>query len=687
MRWKKNSNYVIETPIEVDSVPRIQEFVGREEEISILQRRKLSAIAITGVGGQGKTGLASELLKRYTRVENPTYDYGVWVDCRELPDSLHFKLIETLDRLTRGVESIALYRDEKMEDTVKRFIKHLTSNKILIVFDNIDAYVKADTEGPVEELKPLFEALCNNAHSSLAIFTCRPPLIHSSGSFHHFQLSGLTKYDAVDFFRKRGVQLSGDNAEHYCVEIVSLTKGHPWWLGLIAGQVNTKQDSLKRCVNKFSVGGVTSIGPIYEYFKDIWSQLNKERQNILRYLVEAHRPLTEDEIGIVVHDNGPDKLKKELRRLSRLGLVEPHESISTDGQFITYQVHPLIREFVHESYSTSAQERCVQRVLYVFLPKRVIDFLFKTDIEVDDSIVMSPAALMDSIETCLSSRNAEKALNLLAKYNELLYNSGYHHKYQSLACRVLDSIHWESHGLITKHSEFLESIITHLCYKGEQYRSNYYLKKYESLVESGTLAYLNYLKLACGVAWNEGRNNECITICESHVELSTKLETTYGSAAVKHHYALALRDSGKVEQALTLFHEYYNSGYKSTTNEAIYKGNCARCYSKLNNYIEAESNIRDSLKLLIEKTSYFQITNIGYAYLWISEIMFDREKYRESKAFIMLVEKVWQEYAPGLIYRINETKNKFMSNIFWNEESLTDSEIKQIESKFIANDK
>lgn len=185
-------------------------------------------------------------------------------------------------------------------------------------------------------------------------------------------LSGLSRDEGVEFFKKRKIDLAGNNSEEYCSRIVDLTKGHPWWLGLIAGQVLSGQDTIKQFVDKQKKG--ESTVSIKNYFKDIWKQLNKEQQRVLRYLVEAPRPLSEGEICNDVVDFSFKRAKKELKRLQRLGLLEMHEGSSPEE--IIFQVHPLVREFVHESFSASLQRPYVIRVLYLFLPRAFIKPLF-----------------------------------------------------------------------------------------------------------------------------------------------------------------------------------------------------------------------------------------------------------------------------------------------------------------------
>lgn len=646
---------------EVDSVKRVPEWVGRESELSLIDSKRISVLAITGTGGQGKSALASEILRRNARGENSKYDAGIWIDCRELPDSLHFKIIQTLDSLSGGKESTALYRDEKLEDTVKRFSKYLVDYNLLLVFDNIDAYVKVDTEGPTSELEPFLNSFLNIEHGSLIILTCRPSFIHDSADFYNLKLSGLSLDDGIEFFKKRGVRFEKGNDENSCKKIIDLTNGHPYWLGLIAGQINSGRDTLKKLVEKFSRREVPERRRIQEYFKNIWDQLNKERQKLLRYLVEAHRPLTDHEISIL--DRGPHKVKQELRRLERLGLVEPHENVN---EITSYQVHPLIREFIHETFTPQAQEQFVQRVLYIFLPRGIVDILFTKNSDFNGFDSVSPSALLESLETCLNSRNTFKALTLIEEYRFKLQNGGFHHQYQSIACRILDTIDWEDSNILhrSKSISFIKNIMEQLVYMGEVTRYTYYLKKYESLIEPNTLAYLSYLILEVDIAWRTGEYTRSIQLSYKCEELIEKLDITYGIKSVKFTRALALRESGKVQEALELFNEIKLTD-DDEDDTATHLGNCARCYLKLKDYKKAKEYLTKSLRLLINDDAYISCTNVGYAYVWLAELMFEQQEYEDSKFFLLLGEKVWGEYAPGLLPNIMEIKKRYSTNEDW----------------------
>ena len=586
LEYKKKDQQIKDfKTVELDPIPLISEWVGRKVELSNLFEPKIKLAAITGVGGQGKTALASEFLRRNTRGNNAVFELGVWVDCRELPDSLHTKLLQLLSTLSDNKETIELYREEKYDDTLKRFLRYLKERKVLIVFDNIDAYVKPQSEGVTTEFKKIFDLILDNQHNSLIIVTCRPFLNDFRGSFRHILLKGLDPNEGVEFFNKRGIVLVDDNNEQYCKTLILLTKGHPLWLGLIAGQVLSEHDSLKNCVEKLNRGEETVA--IRDYFNSVWIQLSKHPQQLLRYLVEAPRPLIEEEICRIVENFSPKKTKQQIRRLERKGLLERHEG-SVIGS-VVYQVHPLIRQYVYETYSPDVQRKFVTRVLYLFLAKEMVNILFANTLALDKLSIseMVPKNLIDSIETCLNSRNEKQALELLERYRVFILTKGFYHQFYSLTCRALELINWEESKICQRNRgvDLLSNLIDLLVHFGEKERAFRYLQHYRSLIESNTISYLKYLGIASSTYWTSGDFNKALLYVDEYKSLVQKFEV---DSNIEHTQALVLRDLGRVNEALKIFLDLNPIGVENDAKSPAVLGNIARCYQKLNNFELAE---------------------------------------------------------------------------------------------------
>jgi tetratricopeptide (TPR) repeat protein len=641
---------------EVDPIPIVSDWVGRSEQIDLLFSPKIKIASITGVGGQGKTALAAEFLRRSTRRGNPEYSRGFWVNCRELPESLHIKIIQLLEALSGGKESANLYRDEKLEDTIKRFLRHLQSQRLLIVFDNVDAYVDGDTESPKWELKPIVEMIINNQHSSLVIITCRPPLNDSSAAFRHIQLPGLSIPEGVALFRKRGIELINNNDSAYCEKLVELTGGHPWWLGLIAGQIQSGHDSVKSCVEKFSAGNVTPKGRIQKYLENVWSILNKDKRKLLRHLVESARPLNVAEIGKALDGMGPEKIKQEVRRLIKFGLMEPHENSS-------YYVHPLIREFVHENFSAAEQRKYVFKILRVFLPSEIVNAMLQNPKGLG-SLSTIPKTIpdtVDSIETCLTSRNPEEALALLTRFQAILIEGCQNHIFTSLACRVLDAIDWKQTQLLSQSAgvKLLQNNIGLLCALGDNEKAEYYLSLYATFVETNTPAYLGYYLTKADMLWSQGNFDKAKEALKEFdaIEKQTSIKA-WANQGIDNLRGLILRDSGNVGDALHLFlSDSKNESDPNQASSASCDGNIARCYQKLTRYPDAEVLLRSSLGKLKSDNSNGSRRNIGYAYQWIAELYIAKNDFPKAKAFVLLARLAWEECAPGLLWRLENAES------------------------------
>ena len=222
--------------IDLDPIPVTKCWSGREEELEMFSRGYASVISISGVGGQGKTALAAEFMRRDAE-DKRQFEQRVWVDCRELEDTMHTKLLRILERLTDGKESESLYKEEQLRDTIKRFQRYVNQHKVMIVFDNIDAYVVFDTGELVGELSEVIDGLLTQPTSSLIILTCRTAIYNSSANFRTIPLDGLRESEGIEYFKKRGINLADQEDLEACKKMIQVTKGHPWWIGLICGQI------------------------------------------------------------------------------------------------------------------------------------------------------------------------------------------------------------------------------------------------------------------------------------------------------------------------------------------------------------------------------------------------------------------------------------------------------------------
>jgi len=662
---------------ELDPIPTVAQnsWVGRDDEIKELLKTDCRVAAITGMGGQGKSALAAEIIHRHVEGEIDRFQSGIWADCREMPSTLHDKMIQVLETLTDGKESASLYREEEPESTANRLLTHLKNRKTLLILDNIDAYIDENSPIPINELRVFIDIILNNSHGSTMLLTSRNPVNDSRATFTHIPLQGLTPDEGVEFFKKRDILLEKNNNVTYCKQITRITNGHPWWLGLIAGQVKAGNDTLRDCITRFPREDATPEGLIKDYFMNIWNKLNSGIQTLLRYIVEAPMPLSQQDIELVLWDDmGPVKASKILRQTAKLGLLIKHNTV--EG-YDKYQVHPLVRQFVHDNYSVEAQRPLAIEVLKLFLPTNMVIFLFKTKDtkEIKDYKPQDGNTLSSSIETCINSRNYHEALILLELYGKYLLEEGYTHKYISFGCRVLSELDWIFCGILKRSIglELVFKVIDKLRLIGDIELSDLYLKRFEKVIKPTREAEFVYYMLHAHCAWFDEQYHDAVYYIEKCTTIGIAESWKIEFLNLK---GLILRDSEEdVDAAQKIFEDQVESHERF--------GNMARCCYKKGLYSQAEENLRNSLMLLYQESSHDAYVNKGYAYQWIAELLISQKDDRRALAFIELAKTTWSEHAPGLLKRLNKTSEKLLRGPKKPSRSISIKEAKKIEYEFL----
>jgi tetratricopeptide (TPR) repeat protein/predicted phosphodiesterase len=678
-----DSNINLETAstsdeVELDFVPLAAGWSGRSDELNILNDDNYKVILISGVGGQGKTALASEYFRRETRATTSKYDIGIWVDCRELQDTIHIKLLQLLEVLSGGIEKVTLYKDEKISDTISRLYNHLKNKKLLIVFDNVDAYVNLDTERLVAELKDLIDMVLTREHNSQIILTCRVPIYDNRANFKTIKLEGLKEDEGIELFRNRNVTLNTDEELTSCKKIINITKGHPWWLGLIIGQITASNISLKEFLHLNSTSILSESGndQLKNYFNEIWKKLGKNRiemmgHDVIRYLVEASKPLTTDEISSLIKGSTYSKMNQVLGVLKKLNLIETHEDVTTKKTL--YHVHPLVREYIHNNYSVDKQKVYVTNILKLFINFQFINAIFNQKEEVVENIkgYSNEKDLIYSIDVCLNSRNYSEAFILMLNCYKTLRDKGLHKDFISLGCRILNEIDWDKEQIVKvkRKAEFLADLIDVLNISDNEYKekSDYLILKYKLSVELSTIPYSGYLNVVAFSEWKNGRFDNALEYVKEYKKMAEKHSDLWNFHDITYTNALALRDRGDIIKALEIF--------KQMEENSSTVGNIARCLQKKGDYNESINQLRLSLQLLQKDDDLTANTNRGYAYLWIAEVFKKQGRVIDAKVFLYLCEKIWKEYAPGLLSLSSDISTQLVSTKVENIDAIAQEKL------------
>ena len=647
MSWKRQlqtKNRESLTQLDLDPVPVTSCWIGRKEELELISKNGINVIAISGVGGQGKTALAAEFYRRDIE-KIYGYDKHIWVDCRELQDTMHTKLLQLLEAITGGKESVNMYQDEQLRDTIKRFNQYAKKENLLVIFDNVDAYVNLESEELTNELRELVDSILTQQNNSLLILTCRMPIYDSRANFRAIKLDGLNELDGISYFQMRGVKVEDEEDIVACKKIIRITKGHPWWIGLIVGQIIAEKTSPKEYLEDNSEGILANGSQVKQYFSSIWENLGQNNQGenaqkIVRCLAESTRPLSLDDISSLLIINY-NQTKKAVKLLKSISLLIEHDNKKEMCK--KFQIHPLAREFVHEIYSVEEQRPYLHLLLIMFVGSKVYESVFQKDEKQNSNrgFYCNAQNLTDAIETCLNSRNSAEALKLMSYAFLTLCDEGCHALYLQLSERILNDIDWEKEEvtLIKDRAYFLSNFIDMLAFQEHKHDKVLSLiHKYEQFCEQNTLPYSGFLITKAEVMWTLGRYEEAYAAIYEYEKMKEKNSDVWLKYKSTNLYGMILRDMGRIDEALEVFESDYDS--------SEVRGNVARCYILKRDIPKAIERMQQCISELNNQNTFDSWINKGYAYFWIAEIYEQMGELEKAKIFLTMCLEIWKEYAP-----------------------------------------
>ena len=149
-------------------------WVGREHELKVLAATQSPVAFVTGIGGQGKSALAAELVRQHALAPDSRFQYWDWRDCREESERLRTQVLRLIERLAHGALDASQIDAADIRSVVRVLFQVLRDKKAVLVFDNVDQYVDLESFELVKDLDVLVAQAQSQIHRSLFLFTCRP---------------------------------------------------------------------------------------------------------------------------------------------------------------------------------------------------------------------------------------------------------------------------------------------------------------------------------------------------------------------------------------------------------------------------------------------------------------------------------------------------------------------------------
>lgn len=365
-RKKKNNFKIIENILLQNNL--YNEFIGREEHIQELfyklNNDNNRIIQIDGIGGIGKTSFVHYFSKQLINNENFTNDFEfiIWTSSkrnkytpkgiRELTDFIS-NYSDLIKDIYKFIEENSLENEDDSSDIEQIVKTFLTSNKVLLVVDNLETLNDSD----------LINFLENFPSKSKAILTTRETL----GDFFmaRINLSGFQEINEFPNFLNSQYKiftgqeiLFTDIYSSYLKELYSYTKGMP-----LAGQLITHQ-----IANSTPIENVLENLKSGDAYHDILTfcfqgsidKLCESEKKVLYILSLSEREelLTADDICYITELNNDEIGFDVLPKLSSISLCF---SQITDSEEIGYTIPHLAKIYAKKFINLDNEKEILDR--------------------------------------------------------------------------------------------------------------------------------------------------------------------------------------------------------------------------------------------------------------------------------------------------------------------------------------
>jgi tetratricopeptide (TPR) repeat protein len=634
---------------ESDRPPLVDICVGRERELARIAESAQKFCFVTGFGGQGKSTVAAQYFSRARKGKE--FDYFIWRDCKEESERFESQVIAVIERLSNRAVRANELSHQTIDALTDLLVKFAQDKRILFVFDNIDHYVDLENNTLSGNAETFLTTFLSKKSNCRVVMTCRPLIKYSDQEVLAIKLDGLTLPDTVELFARRGADAEPTEIE----ETHNITNGHAFWVDLIAAQIARNKGALKlgALLDQISKGS----GEIpARTLSSIWETLNEKQRIVLRAMAETVKSEAEEQIADYLSGQmNFNQVMRALRSLRSLNLivVKPRT-----GSADVLELHPLVREFIRRTFPKQERMSFIDGIIAVY--KRYIGQ------HKDEIKQRATQALLhywsESTELYVSAGRLKDAFECLYEVREQFEASAWPGEFARVAELLLSQVDWQKHASYPHFDSIVRGHIRILTNLGRETEVRRVLDRYKDTVPAKDARYVAYCDAECYVHWMNGRYRDAIQWGERGKQLKDKsgVDTRYGT---EHHLALAWRDGGLVDPALT----YFLHGKELNTIIDIdefdenrggpFYGNIGRCLHLMGQIDPALVCYRKSA-ISLQTVGDEHVENQGYIRKWIGELLIVKGDFCSAKVFLDAATAKWDAVCPRRIPEIEETLKK-----------------------------
>ena len=642
-----------ETSSDSDSPLFVDRWIGRDQELGILESLTEPVAFVTGIGGQGKSALVGQFLKQHAIMSDNRFELWDWRDCREESDRLSTQLLRLIERLSNGAIDASGIEVNDIRSIVSILFHVLQDRETLLVFDNVDQYVDLETFQPIKGLDVLVSEAQARNHRSLFLFTCRPNVQVDESRAVRLPLTGLTKDETERLIGACGIP----KKDLYLAEdLHQITNGHPLWINLVAMQAIRLRKGLKSTLDLIKQGEPT----LPDTTRTIWDTLNEHQRNVLRTMAELDRPESEDNLFEFIPGITINRVTRALRTLRSFHLIETRTQPEKPPLL---GLHPIIREFVKTNFPMKDREKYVGRIL---------NFLDLMIGRYKNLLPQNPAYeilehWVRKAELQITFGHFEEATSTISEIARPLIDRGYPEEMIRITKRLFYNLDWaEACSSYKEFDTIFKKCLDHMIQLGHDTSENF-LKRYEAAIPGKSSQFILLCDLRCYAAWYAGQFESAIQWGEQGNQLreKTAVDTAFST---RHNLALSLRDGGRVPEAIESFLDGESLEVVLTPGERIqgkrapFYGNIGRCLYFTNRLDDALICYIKSAQLLEEGRDHSDRLNKGYIRFWIAELLVQREELDLAAAVCRASVCMWSDTSPPRSVQAADTLERLVTD-------------------------
>lgn len=329
----KDTHNKNEPYLDLQQVPKITKFYGRNKELSILsqwlENINTNLISVVGISGIGKTVLVRKVID----IIKNNFDVIIWKN---------IKLYKSLNEIIREIETLEVFETLDFNN----LFELLCNKKCLIILDNLEVIftpqqIAGQYQTQYQDYQDFFKRVIETEHKSKLILISKEKCQEMNcldEELYPIKCLNLFGLNDVEIFKNWGLK-----DEDSYLNLLKLYEGNPFYLQTIAHSIKNIFDGSIR--DFLAENELIITKNIEKKLHILFGRLSSKEKEIVSKLCRSQKLLSREELKTNLTMSSTD-LINALESLQNRYLLTK----ITDDQ-IRFKLCPIFNKYVKNSYS------------------------------------------------------------------------------------------------------------------------------------------------------------------------------------------------------------------------------------------------------------------------------------------------------------------------------------------------